>query len=171
MANDEAAIRAQFDSMRRQIAARLRELDSDVSFWRPRAFWGHISIAALGAAITVIAGLKVQGPVSAAWVPAVFATRENWILVFGAAITIISAWQAFYNHRDRWLNYAACSERLRALQGRVEFESKGSASGEKAQKLFDEFASILAELNRIEAAGLNKGKQEEPPNNTVTPGA
>jgi hypothetical protein len=136
----------------------LNELDSDVSFWRPRAFFGHISVAGLGAVISVIAGFNSKDWVTPWWVP----EKQNWVLVFGALITVISAWQAFYGHRDRWLSYAAAAERLRALLARVDFQSSVPTSTEpdRAQKLFDEFAGVLSELNRIEMATLQKDKKK-----------
>ena len=136
---ERPAFRAQLVYLRKQIGARLAELDEDVSFWRPRAFAGHIIIAGLGALITVMAGLKSGGGPFLKWVWPVLLVRENWILILGATITLGSAWQAFYNHRDRWLNYAASAERLRALLTKVDYEAEGNGSEEKVQKLFDEF--------------------------------
>jgi hypothetical protein len=157
MANDSSA-EDSLKELRKQITARLNELDGDVAFWRPRAFLGHISIATLGALITVIAGLKTSAWTPPGWMPQIFLERENWVLVFGASITVISAWQAFYSHRDRWLSYAASAERLRALLAKVEFQLRlpNSNDPDRAQKLFDEFGTILSELNRIEVTALQK---------------
>src|SRR5690349_8238979 len=112
----------------RLINARLDEPDHDIAFWRPRAFAGHILTAALGALVTIAAGLNTaswQVP-HWRWLGPLF-HRQNVILVLGAAITIISAWQTFYNHRARWVGYASAAERLRALAARVEYSSPTGA--------------------------------------------
>jgi hypothetical protein len=114
--------------LRKQVSGRLRELDEEVSFWRPRAFVGHIAVAVLGAMITLIAGLNVSGwtPPSSA-VLRVILQRQNLILILGVMITVVSAWQAFYNHRERWVGYASSAERLRTLLAKVEFKSRPGA--------------------------------------------
>lgn len=108
----------QFDQLKRQISERLYELDGDVSFWRPRAFAGHVSIATLGALITLFAGVKSPDWSAPSWVPTLLLEKQNWILLFGSLITVVSAWQTFYGHRDRWLSYAAAGGRLRSLLAR-----------------------------------------------------
>ncbi len=128
-----------------------------MSFWRPRAFVGHIAVAVLGAMITLIAGLNVSGwtPPSSA-VLRVILQRQNLILILGVMITVVSAWQAFYNHRERWVGYASIAERLRTLLAKVEFKSRPGAPQDSADPLYEEFDRILSEISRVEAAAMAK---------------
>ena len=154
-------VERQLAQLKDQLVERITELNQDVSFWRPRAFFGQICIASLGALISVLAGIKGELPQTiTAWLPSILNDRNNWILLLGAVISIVGAWQAFYNHRDRWLTYAAGKERLRALLAKVEFQQQSPPDSDEAKKLFGELYGILGELNRIEVAALAKPEKK-----------
>src|SRR5262249_11791207 len=120
-------------------------LDGKVRFWWPRAAWGQIGTAIVGALITVIAGWK--GEIQWPWgFQTTFLQKENAILVLGAIITGISAWQAFYSHRDRWIGYSSCANKLRVLSERLRchMQSETFLHDENTlKKYYDEFAEIL----------------------------
>lgn len=156
------------DMLREQIRNYLQDSDEQVAFWRPRAFLGHIIVAALGAVITLLAGLNLTGwPIPESAVVRAIFHRQNLILLVGVFITVVSAWQAFYNHRERWVGYATLAERLRGLQAKVDILSRVSVSGECPPEILKEFEAILAEVGRIEARATTRKEPEPEPMSPV----
>ncbi|SRR6266567_772802 len=134
------------------IQKRIRDLENDVGFWRPRAFGGHFSVAILGAAIIVIAGIQGPAPAFFAHLPSVLTHRNNWVLVLGAIITGVSAWQGFYRHRDKWVTSDTAAKKLRAFLTKLAFRinSPDFDFNTDGRKLFEEYSEIVAELDYTE---------------------
>ncbi len=156
---------AHLEELIENIQERIEDLEEDVGFWRPRAFGGHFSMAILGAAITVIAGLQGSAPKFFADIPSVFTQRNNWVLVLGAIVTGVSAWQAFYRHRDKWASSDTAAKKLRAFLTKLRFRMGSPDFDLKtdAAKLFEEYSEIVAELDYTEptATRVSEGTEKE----------
>src|ERR1051325_489012 len=149
--SQEGNLQTQTRYLEGEIGHRVLELHKKVKFWRRRAFAARIITAVLGAVISVIAGWKGTFPFSSIWtcLPTIFHGKDDWILIFGALVTVLNAWSAFFNHRDLWVSNAAATDRLRALLARLRFESKGAAFDEDAlKKLFEEYHIVLSDTTQ-----------------------
>jgi hypothetical protein len=90
-----------------EIAARLQEASRKRLRDKRKAFVLKIGAALLGAAVTVLLGLKVSADHEA--------TLKNVALVAGALVSVLNAWDAFYDHRALWVKRTTTSARLKKL--------------------------------------------------------
>jgi hypothetical protein len=90
-----------------EIAARLQEASRKRFRDKRKAFGLKIGAALLGAAVTVLLGLKVSADHEA--------TLKNIALVAGALVGVLNAWDAFYDHRALWVKRTTTSARLKKL--------------------------------------------------------
>jgi hypothetical protein len=90
-----------------EIAARLQETSRKRLRDRRKAFGLKLGAALLGAAVTVLLGLKVSADHEA--------TLKNIALVMGALVAVLNAWDAFYDHRALWVKRTTTTARLRKL--------------------------------------------------------
>jgi hypothetical protein len=90
-----------------EIKARLQEFSRKRLRDKRRAFYLKLGAALLGAAVTVLLGLKVPAEYEA--------TLKNVALVAGALVAVLNAWDAFYDHRALWVKRTTTTARLRKL--------------------------------------------------------
>jgi hypothetical protein len=93
-----------------EIQARLNEFTRKRVRDKRKAFGLKMGAALLGAAITVLLGLKVSA--------AYEATFKNIALVAGALVGLLNAWDAFYDHRALWVKRTTTAARLKKLDRR-----------------------------------------------------
>jgi len=106
---------------------------------RRNAFLLRFGTAALSAATTVVLGL--QG----------FETYrvllKNVALILSASVTVIAAWESFFNHRELWVRYTATLGLLRGLQSDLEYACAGNIQAEGLDVFHDRLNAILRETN------------------------
>jgi hypothetical protein len=124
--------------LHRELVDRLSRLASSVRWYRRRHYFGQMSSVFLSAVITIIAGFKT--PVLSA------SAGSDIILVLGAALTVISAWSAFFSPHDFWLLSAATYGRFRALQAKMEFLERGDDFPQTERKAVEE---VFAEYQQL----------------------
>ena len=90
-----------------EISARLAEFSRKRLRDKRKAFGLKIGAALLGAAVTILLGLKVSAEHEA--------TLKNIALVAGALVGLLNAWDAFYDHRALWVKRTTTAARLRKL--------------------------------------------------------
>ena len=98
--------------------------------------------ALLAASITVILGLTFEGKSENLF--------KNIALIFGALITIVNTWDAFFNHKALWVRFTITMVNLYALKNKISYyESKDieSLSEETIDKLYEELERIIVETN------------------------
>ena len=100
---------------------------------------------ALAAAITVLLGL--EGDVVDATV------AKNLALVFGAAIVLVNAWEAFFHHRGLWIMRTTTLARLDALAVDIDFYLAGHEAGKVSDADAERFAQRYREVGQ---AGLSQ---------------
>jgi hypothetical protein len=97
-----------------------------------------MATVALSAAITVLLGLRPAEPLRQRFADAA--------LVLGALITVISAAEAFFRHRNIWLIWSLSAHRLEKLQRHLEWYQIGLAGRRPEDHRIDSF---LDEFDRI----------------------
>jgi uncharacterized membrane protein len=105
------------------------------------AFGLKISIAALGAATTVLLGISYSGKPDNLF--------KNIAIGLSALSAVIAAWDAFFNHRVLWLRYTVAANKMRALREEIRYQlsrDKGMKE-EIADKFFAQYQTIIAEIN------------------------
>lgn len=135
---------SQREYLHRQIADRLKQLDSSIQYYRWRHYRYQSGTVVLSALITVVSGLRLTIlPESAA---------SNIVLVLGSVSTVVAAFGAFFSPQQSWHLNAEIYGRLRALQADLEFAERGSgfagSEGAAVEKIFAEYQAILADYNR-----------------------
>jgi hypothetical protein len=131
VADRAAFLRAELD---RQLARASTQRSRD----KGKAFRLQMATVALSATITVLLGIRVgtrAQPVLA-----------NVALACGALVTVLAAYEAFYNHRGLWVNRTVTVQRLYDLRRRVEYRLAGLVDGEVQPDVVDE---LFAQLNQI----------------------
>jgi len=84
----------------------------------------------------------------------------NTALVLGAAVTVLSAYDAFFDHRKLWVVRTVTVRRLEELKMDLDFALAASGPGEHARVTAESFArlrTILAEDRREWAALRSEG--------------
>lgn len=103
-----------------------------------KAFRLKMATVALSATITVLLGLRVGTRVQP--------VLANVALACGALVTVLAAYEAFYNHRGLWVNRTVTVQRLYELRRRVEYQLVGFVDGEVRPDVVDE---LFVQLNQI----------------------
>lgn len=122
-----------------------------------RAFWSaRVGVLALGAAATVLLGVRVGNPGYIEW-------SRNLALGFSAAATFLTGLSAFWNLESYWMLRKAGEHRLRLLAKRVEYARSAAEglSAERVDGLFEEYLSILGELGDYWAAQVEPVSSEQ----------
>ncbi len=119
------------------------------------AFGLKISIAALGAATTVLLGISYSGKPDNLF--------KNIAIGLSALSAVIAAWDAFFNHRVLWLRYTVAANKMRALREEIRYQlSRDMGMKEEiADKFFAQYQMIIAEINNA-WEDLRKTEPERP---------
>lgn len=90
------------------IEARLVEFSRKRLRDKRKGFCLKMGAAFLGAAVTVLLGLKVSEDAEV--------TLKNIALIAGALVAILNAWDAFYDHKALWVKRTMTVARLKKLR-------------------------------------------------------
>ena len=104
------------------------------------AFWLKMLAISLGAAITVLLGVKVD----AVWSDIL----RNVALILGASITVVNAIDAFYDYRGLWIRRTVLHERLANLARDIElypFVAKQDDARQDALLAFEQRLNAILE--------------------------
>jgi Protein of unknown function (DUF4231) len=119
---------------------RRRKRDKD------KALVARMVQALASASITVLLGLNISklggSELLQEWLKAV-------ALVISATATLFAAWDAFFDHRELWIRYAAAASTLRGLRSELQYvTSSGSAPSEAdLDRLFRQCQETLEKIN------------------------
>ena len=148
------SIQTQIDSFQRQ-----RQKNKTISFSL------KISMVTFGALTTVLLGLKGFSNET----EIVF---KNMALILSAGLTLFSAIEAFFDHRELWIRYTTTATLLMSLKAEIDFRSsnQGIEVPEiEIEKYFERYQSILRETNEFWNRLRNSEKSEK--NSTEQVGA
>jgi hypothetical protein len=102
-----------------------------------KAFALQVATVVASASITVLLGLgkaDEQG------------LRQEVALILGALITVLSAFEAFFNHRHLWIVRTETVRRLERLRRKLDFYLAGLASTDLNESAIDSFRRELDEI-------------------------
>jgi len=122
----------------KEIDDRVREFARKRKNDRLWAFGLKITAVLLAAVITVLLGLKVE----AGW-SEIF---RNIALAFGALITFLNAYEAFFDHRSLWVRRTVTLIHLYKLQRDFRFYKSGTEPGEVNSAALEKFKDRLDEI-------------------------
>lgn len=121
-----------------EIDDRVREFARKRHGDKRRAFGLKVLSVLLAAIITVLLGLKVE----AGWSDLL----RNIALVFGALITVINAYEAFYDYRALWIRRTVTLVNLYKLQRDFRFYKSGVEPDEISGATLERFKNRLDEI-------------------------
>ena len=113
------------------------------------------------ATITVLLGLKVDENVAKLF--------QNSALVLGAVITVLNAYEAFYDHRSLWIRRTVTLARLTELERDLKLSVVGTDQNQIDPKTLDK---LVERYNRILADDLKawlRMREGSTPTNETTP--
>ena len=102
----------------------------------------RLTSAAMAAAITILLGLTMS--------PENKAFFANVALVFGATITVLNAWDAFFNHRALWVRFTVATHSLHCINEELEYlrSDKSQLTAAQIDSLHSDFKEVLMTVNR-----------------------
>jgi hypothetical protein len=124
-------LRAELDHQQQRFSSRRRRD-------KRKAFALQMATVVLSATITVLLGLRVGSGLQR--------TLANLALVLGALTTVLSAMEAFFNHRGLWVARTATLRRLEELRRQTDYQLAGVTDGELDPTVVD---GLLARLEQI----------------------
>jgi hypothetical protein len=150
-------INAKLNKLTEDIAAMIADKVAKRKQARKKAFVLNSLAVALAAAITVLLGMEGLGPAATPF--------KNVALAFGAIITVVNAWEAFYNHRGLWIMHTIAWVKLLQLQKDIDYYTAGREPDEVEPKEVDRFGETyrkilhedFAEWIRIRGRGEGTG--------------
>ncbi|AZQ62753.1 DUF4231 domain-containing protein [Flammeovirga pectinis] len=84
-----------------------------------KGFGIYIAISILSALITFLVAIKESIPSTPENIDLINFSIKSFILLAGVNITILSAWEGFYNHKQLWLNYSETASQLKNLDFKI----------------------------------------------------
>lgn len=122
-----------------EIEKRIEETEKKRHKEKRIAFWLRFAVVAFSGSITVLLGVQVNQRVGVYF--------SNTALVLGAAITVLSAVDAFYNYRGLYISRTILMWNLEDVNRRLNYMMAGadgaSVPVEKVDKLLSELGLIL----------------------------
>lgn len=131
-----------------------------------RAFWLKIATTGLSVGTTILLGITTGSA-------SLTETFKNAALMMAGFVSILSAWDAFFNHKELWIRYKATSNNLKGLRALVEYRARSSKGldEEGIDALFVEFQRILRESNSAWQRMRDEPKEARPGDKPPTAGA
>lgn len=126
-----------------ELDKQLNKRKKSSQYWRKRNIITALITTALGALITILAGLETS-----CW-NSHFA--NNVILIMGALVTITSSWGYFYSPKLSWILEGEAHDKLRALKAEIQFEEKAdfyNKKNDRVKHFFERYQKTIAEYNR-----------------------
>jgi Protein of unknown function (DUF4231) len=130
----------QLDFIKKMIMERLADADSSRLFYRQRAYRYYISTIVLGAFTTVLLGLNIE---------TLKETARIGALIITSLVTIINAYNAFFNNKELWVANNSAVNRFYQLNFDISFAEKNPTkiSDEEILIFKKRYQEILDELN------------------------
>ena len=113
---------------------------------RSKAFRLKMAMVSLSALTTVIVGINASLPDKDKWSIALSA----FALCTSAAVPILAAWEAFFDHRWLWIQYTATLGELYSLSDELDYELSSGLpiSQDKLHKIWTRFQVALQSTNK-----------------------
>jgi hypothetical protein len=128
--------------LKSQIEERVRTLNKKRHYYRKVAFRLHLSLSVLAAVSTVVLGLNMA--CLGEEIPRIS------VLVITGIISVISAYNAFFDNKQLWVAYNNALNEFYKLLFEIEFTEKGNltVNENKILEFKQEYQKILDRLNK-----------------------
>lgn len=140
--SSDEEIKAKIDFLNAQINERLNTFDALKNLNRKSA-WVFKSISSmLGGVIAILLGLKLG--------PDFESIAVNIAIVLGSAITMISAWEIFWNPKLLWVKYTVTTNELRSLRSDLNYlltKDITRINSREIDAIYERYCIILKETN------------------------
>ncbi|HUP60807.1 MAG TPA: DUF4231 domain-containing protein [Thermoanaerobaculia bacterium] len=122
--------------LQREIDTLVTRYQSESARFKKEAFRLKIVSGFLAAIVTVLLGLKMQSPELLGWF-------SNVALILSASISVLSAYEAFFDPRALWVRETVTFARLKDLQRDLRFWAAGLEPGTIDERMLDSFKRRL----------------------------
>lgn len=143
----------QFNWLKKEVEDLLKHYKADRDRHKNLALWLKILSVLLAAIVTILLGLQVDENIET--------LLKNIALMMGATITVINAYEAFFDPRALWVKETSVYVRLKDLKRDMEFYRMGRDDqavretdiAKFKERLTDILADSLQEWLKIRGAG------------------
>ena len=105
------------------------------------AFGIKLTSTAFAATTTILLGLSVDLETKAFF--------TNVALVLSALVTLLTTWDAFFNHKALWLRFTVATQSLRSVQEDMDFlRSRGELAQEQIDSLHKRYKRVVRDIDR-----------------------
>lgn len=138
--------KAKIDYMRSHLDTQIGEFNARRRRDKKKAVRAKVAQASVGAAVTVILGLDNT---ALGFSTSTDARLKALALFLSAAVTIVAAWDAFFDHRSLWIRYAGVLAGLKAIRAELEYLTSDSdaVSEVELDALFRRSQALLESAN------------------------
>ena len=132
--------RKEFEFLKTQINERIANFRKYESRYRKNALRTHFFVSILAAISSIILGLNIPHFEEALRITA---------LIISGIITVVSAYNAFFAHKQMWVAYDSALNDLKKLSFEIEFTERGNEiSKDMVHKFKQDYQAILDRLNK-----------------------
>jgi hypothetical protein len=121
---------------------------------RSKSFYIKITGTVCSALTTILVGLQGFDKPYATWL-------SNLALAMSASVTVLTAWESFFDHRGLWVKYTKARSQLLAIKARLEFQLAGNNEPLSQDQLESHFRDYQAVLDEVNASWLQLRNQEQ----------
>jgi hypothetical protein len=129
-------VQERLDCLNAELDSLVRRYASECAKHKARALVLKITSVVLATTITILLGLKFQSA-------AIRLDLSNIALVLGGLITVLSAYDAFFDPRSLWVRETVTFARLKDLQRDLRFWSAGLEEAEADLQVLERFKRRL----------------------------
>ncbi|MDJ1483115.1 DUF4231 domain-containing protein [Cytophagaceae bacterium YF14B1] len=128
--------------LKKSISDRITSVNRNRLYYRRRSFYAFISTTILAALTTVLLGINSVDPDCKEFI-------RIAALLISSVITIVNAYNSYFNHKELWLINNQALNRFYKLQFEIEFLEKGheNITPDKINELREEYQKIIDQLN------------------------
>ncbi|MCU7616011.1 SLATT domain-containing protein [Chryseobacterium sp. PBS4-4] len=132
----------QLKFLKEQIDRRITRINSSRLYYRRVAFWTYLSITILAAMSTIVLGLNFE---------IIKDILRIIALVISGCITVISAYNTFFDNKGMWIAYNDALNEIYKLKFAIEFREKQDYEIDQItiEQFKLQYQNILDELNDV----------------------
>lgn len=132
------------DLLKAQLMGYIASFEQKRNQNKKKAFLVYLGATAISAVVTVLLGLQGVPDEKVVYI-------RNIALILSAAVTLLTGFDTFFNHRALWVRYTQTVTQLFAVQAKLDYllaDVERDVPEAEVDRLFEEVQRALSETNR-----------------------
>ena len=136
--------KAKLNFIKDKLTTQINSFDRKREDNKKKSFFLHMMVTVLSALTTIVLGLKIEV------IPYQEHYAQNIALVLAGVITVMGAYNSFFNHKKLWVNFTQIRNNLYELKLDIDYYEQGNDSLEmnKIDDFKNRFQQIMDESNQ-----------------------